>query len=255
MNHLVVSVSPDSSLDLLAKFADIILLDSDQLSLDLVRYNSLYIRSHFGQSETLPQKYTDQINTIVRSVRTANPDIKIIDGADSVAKIVEFEDKWRQYEKFDDLMPKTRLLDDVTDLTEFARPVFKKRLSSRGSGVTWDTANVLRPTADWIIQESLDIIEELRIYIINSEVYPIGAVRQSQTTTQNAHAISSRHLTQDEINFAMQVSSKAQGMDILGLDIARTRNGKLHLLEANRSPGFAVFEKLTGTNLASFLYV
>lgn len=254
MKHLVVAVSPDSSLELLGYFADIIVLDKEPLPTSMPLYDTLYIRSHFGQPTTLPQNFHTEIKDLVQQAKQENPDIKFIDDADTVDKILAFEDKWLQYKTFSDFMPKTQLLDDELNIASFERPVFKNRLSSRGNGVTWNIEKVTSFAGDWIIQESLDIAEELRVYMIRGEVYPIGAVRQSMTSEQNTQAVGSCHLTQGEIDFSLKISRQAHSMDIVGLDIARTSDGKLCLMEVNRSPGFAAFAKLTGVNLASLLY-
>ena len=85
-------------------------------------------------------------------------------------------------------------------------------------------------------------------------MYPIGAVRHSMTQEQATQAVDSRKLTQDEIDFAQKVGQQAPHLDIVGLDIARTTDGRSCLIEVNRSPGFAKFHTLTGVNLADILY-
>jgi glutathione synthase/RimK-type ligase-like ATP-grasp enzyme len=140
------------------------------------------------------------------------------------------------------------------DVSSFDRPVFKNRLSSHGNGVTWNIHETTSPRQDWLVQESLDIYEELRVYVINGKVYPIGAVRQSKILDQNTQAIDSRPLETDEIDFSSRIGQQVPFMDIIGLDIARNSDGKLYLMEVNRSPGFGNFAMLTGVNLASFLY-
>lgn len=254
MKHLVVAVSPDSSLELLGSFADIIVLDKEPLPTSLPCYATLYIRSHFGQPATLPQNFRTEIIDLVQQVKQVNPDIKFIDDVDTVDKILAFENKWLQYKTFSDFMPKTQLLDDKLNIASFERPVFKNRLSSRGNGVTWNIENITSFAGDWIIQESLIIAEELRVYVIHGKVYPIGAIRQSMTLEHNTQAVGFRHLTPGEIDFALKISRQAHTMDIIGLDIARTSDEKLYLMEVNRSPGFAAFAKFTGVNLASLLY-
>lgn len=254
MKNLVIAVSPDSSLELLGAYADIIVLDNDALPDDLPFYDTLYIRSHFGQASTLPQVYRTEIDGLVQQAKQDNPNIKFIDDTYTVDKILAIEDKWLQYKTFGYFMPRTQLLNEGLDTSSFERPIFKNRLSSHGNGVTWDIEKVTKPTEDWLIQESLDIIEELRVYIIHDRVYPIGAIRQSKTLQQSTQAVDSRRLTQEEIEFSLGIGKQSPNMDIIGIDIARTSEGKLYLIEVNRSPGFGVFAKLTGINLAGFLY-
>lgn len=254
MKHLVITVSPDSSIELLKVFADVIVLDKDPLPSKIPYYETIYIRSHFGQDATLPQAFRKEIEDVVKRAKIENPSIKFIDGTDTVDKILSAEDKWLQYESFGDLMPRTVLFNQKENVLDFKRPVFKNRFSSHGNGVTWEMKNVTDPTNSWVIQESLDISEELRVYIINRQVYPIGAIRQSKNQDQNTQAIDSRHLAQSEIAFSEKVTKHARRMDIMGIDIARTADGKLYLMEVNRSPGFGKFNELTGINLASSLY-
>jgi len=254
MKHLVVAVSPDSSLELLGEYADILVLDKEPAPDTIPFYESLYIRSHFGQPSTLPQVFRKEIEHIVQQAKITNPNIKFIDATDTVEKILATEDKWQQYERFSTFMPKTQLLNEKADTASFVHPVFKNRLSSRGNGVTWDIEQVTGLREDWLIQESIDIIEELRVYVIHGKVYPVGAIRQSKSLVQNTQAVDYRELKDEEIEFSSKVADKAPNLDIIGLDIARASDNKLYLMEANRSPGFGVFNKLTGINLASFLY-
>ncbi len=46
--------------------------------------------------------------------------------------IVRFEDKWSRYQLFSNLMPRTEVYANNTDVSSFKRPIFKKRLSSSG---------------------------------------------------------------------------------------------------------------------------
>lgn len=254
MKNLVITVSPESSIDLLRTFADIIVLDKEPVPNKLPSYETLYIRSHFGHPSTLPEVFRSEIENIVKLAKQENPDVKFIDNTDTVDKVLEAEDKWNQYKIFSSFMPKTKLLGNNLDVSGFNHPVFKNRLSSHGNGVTWDIKETTSPRHDWLIQETIDINEELRVYVINGKVYPIGAVRQSKTSNHNMQALGSRPLDLDEIEFSSRIRQKAASMDIIGLDIARNSDGKLYLMEANRSPGFGKFATLTGINLASFLY-
>ena len=254
MKNLVIAVSPDSSLELLGAFADVIVLDKEPVPSTIPFYETLYIRSHFGQPSTLPQVFRAEIEDIVQRAKNANPNIKFIDGTSSVDEIVAIEDKWQQYKTFRGFMPNTKLLSDDANISGFIHPVYKNRLSSHGNGVTWDIKGITEPKEDWLIQESIDIVDELRIYVIRGEVYLVGAIRRSKTFDQSTQAIDARPLAQDEIDFSLKIAQLVPNMDIIGLDIARNSDGKLYLMEVNRSPGFGVFAQLAKVNLASFLY-
>lgn len=254
MKHLVISVSSDSSLDLLSPYADILVLDDNESEFNNAVYETVYIRSHFSHPSLMPQNFRDEIDTLVKQAQDTNPAVRFIDSMDTVDSIVAFEDKWLQYKAFSKFMSRTELYTNELGSESFKRPIYKNRLSSRGSGITWDKAKVIESSAGWIIQETLDIQEELRIYIIFGEVYPYGAVKQSMTEGNKAEGINSRALTQDEIEFSSSLVKEASHLDMVGIDIARTADGTLKLIEVNRSPGFAKFYELTRVNLAQNLY-
>ncbi len=254
MRNVVIAVSPDSSLNLLKPYADIIILDNESVPDSLETYKTVYIRSHFSQPSTLPQNFRSEIQGIVQHAKHTNSDVRFVDGLDNVDEIVDFEDKWRQYKTFGKYMPRTELLSQETNVTDFTKPLFKKRLSSRGSGVTWNIKETSNTEDSWIVQESLNIQEELRVYVICGEVYPICTIRRNMTSNTSSEVIDSRKLTQEEIDFSSNIMNMAPDMDFVGLDIAFTSGGDLKLMEVNRSPGFAKFHKLTDINLASVLY-
>lgn len=254
MKHLVVTVSPDSSIDLLRSYADVVLLDAESLPELKTAYDTLYIRSHFSSPATLPQNFRSQIDSIVQTVHSTHPHVRYIDNMSTVDAIVAFEDKWHQYVLFGEFMPRTELYDNSVDLASFSRPVFKKRLSSRGSGVTWDETKTSNTSNEWIVQESLDIVEELRVYVVHGEVYPTGVVHQSKTEDTDVVVLNSRALTSAEMDFSKRVMRGALAIEAAGIDMARTADGRLWLMEVNRSPGFAKFYDHTGVNLADALY-
>ena len=254
MKNLVIAVSPDSSLELLQPFADILVLDKRLIDYGDKFYETVYIRSHFSQQSTSPENFRNEIDRIVQQVKAKNLNVKFIDNVDNVDTIVAFEDKWLQYVTFAKFMPRTEIYSNNISTSSFVRPVFKNRLSSRGSGVTWDKDKVSRLRSDWIVQESLEIQEELRVYIIRDEVYPVGVVKQSMTEGSKAQGLSSRSLRYDEISFLTNIIKQVPKLEFVGIDIARSTNGGLNLIEVNRSPGFARFFDLTGVNLAHQLY-
>lgn len=254
MKHLVIGVSAESSLELLGSFADIVELDKGVVAGQDVAYDTVYIRSHFSKPSLSPEYFRSEIEALVQRAKNNNPHVRFVDGMDTVDAILAFEDKWHQYKLFGSFMPRTEEYDERTDVASFIRPIYKNRVSSNGAGVTWDAIKAVRSNNQWIIQESLNIQEELRIYILFGEVYPVGAVRRTMTEGQKAQAIDFRTLTEDEMSFSLNVLKQAPSLDVVGIDIARTADGTLSLMEVNRSPGFAKFEELTGINLASVIY-
>lgn len=254
MKNLVVSVSADSSLELLGEHADIVLLDKHPYLNIQSLYDTAYIRSHFSQQFMQPQNFRSEIESIVAQVKSVNPNVKFIDSMDNVDAIVAFEDKWHQYQIFRELMPLTELCDGSPYTLVVRSPVYKQRLSSRGSGVTWNKDNVTTTKGEWIAQNSLDIQEELRVYAINTNIHPTGIVKKSMEEGVKAEGTSARKLSKDEMQFVSYVTDRAPRLDIVGIDMARTAAGDLKLIEVNRSPGFAKFFELTGVNLANEIY-
>ncbi len=82
----------------------------------------------------------------------------------------------------------------------------------------WDINKVVGSQNDWIVQKSLDIAQELRVYVIYGNVYPVGTIRQSMSMTQKAQAVSFRELTLDEIEFASKVWQVVPYLDMVGHD-------------------------------------
>jgi hypothetical protein len=254
MKHLVLTTSPDSSIDLLKEFADVIVLDKEPVPEEIMFYDTLYIRSNFSKSSTRPEMFQSQTDDIVQRVKQKNPEVTFLDDTYTVEKILSIEDKWNQYKIFSKYMPNTKLLSGDLDVSSFNRPVFKNRLSSQGNGVTWNLSETTNPSKDWIVQESLEIAEELRIYVIKNRVYPIATVRQSKTLNKGVKALDFRNLESSELEFASLIEQRVPSLDFIGLDVAINFDGKLYLIEVNRSPGFGKFTSLTGINLARFLY-
>ena len=252
MKHLVISVSVESSLELLGQHADIILLDKESSFEIKDFYETVYIRSHFSTPALQPLQFDAAIKSIVEQVLHVNPEVKFIDQMSTAAAITAFEDKWHQYELFSEFMPHTELLNATNPPGSTDQAIYKRRLSSRGVGVQWTPP--IESLGDWVRQEPLSIAEELRVYVIRGEVYPVAAIRQSKTQEQAVQAVAYRQLSPEEKDFALRISLKAPDLDMIGLDIVRTSDDELKLLEVNRSPGFGAFEKLTEFNLADILY-
>lgn len=253
MNHLVLSVTHDSSLALLERYADVAVLDGPEHPLLHHPYDSVYIRSHFGSPETMPQKLENDINAIVETVRKHNPSVRFIDGVHSVEQILEHEDKWRQYLRYQEFMPFTRLLSEMGDTATGEKLIYKHRLASRGTGVTWDEPKDVVNPSDWIAQQSIAIQEEVRVYAVRGQILPIGAVRHSKSLEQETIAVRARALSLEERTFCANIAAMTDA-DVLGLDIVRSVDGAYYLLEVNRSPGFAAYAELSGVNVAALLY-
>lgn len=202
----------------------------------------------------MPQKFRTRIDQIVHDGKQNNRSIRFVDTIASVDQLLDIEDKWLQFQKYSDLMPDTQLFHGERQNSQFVRPVYKKRLSSRGAGVTWDSSIVFSNHHDWVVQESIDIKEELRVYLVAGSVYPIATVRSSKTSQQRTKALTTRYLSESETVFCREVADRSSSLDFVGIDIARDRSDNLYLIEVNRSPGFSAFFDMTHVNLAQLLY-
>lgn len=250
--HLLVTTTADSSLECFRPFCDILLLDSDgflDVNNSIVNYGSVYIRSQFNKPEVMPQRFQQQIDAIGRQARQMG--VSVIDNMATVQEIVNFEDKWHQYQLFREYMPETWLATGVNDVE---KPIiYKKRISSRATGIAWRREDIMGDENEWICQRMLDIEEELRVYVVRGVVIEGLAVRQSKTADQKVKVVGARKITADEMRFAQAVHQQSPQLDLIGLDIAVTPDG-LQLIEVNRSPVFASFTRETSLNLASILY-
>ncbi|MGI6612000.1 MAG: ATP-grasp domain-containing protein [Candidatus Nanosyncoccaceae bacterium] len=249
--HLLVTTTADLSIEQFRPLCDIVLLNDSQSS-DKIRaiedYRSVYVRSHFSRPDVMPQNFTQQIDEIGRLAR--QHDIPLIDNMGTAQEIVNFEDKWRQYQIFSECMPKTQL---ATKQPDNKSVIFKKRISSRATGIVWRREDIVGDLADWICQPLLNIQEELRVYIVRGEVIKTAAVRQSKTTNQAVKVVGVRELTEKEESFAQLVHQRRPELDFIGLDIVITPE-ELRLIEVNRSPDFASFARESQLNLVEKLY-
>lgn len=162
-----------------------------------------------------------------------------------------FEDKWRQYTILGDFMPKTDVLRRGMDT---AGKIIKKRISSRGKAVLFDTSSISSGYDDYIVQDMMKIIKEYRVYMVCGSLVGTVSVKTSKTKTQKVKVDHTEPITGDVRQFCEQVSRLVPQLDLVGIDVARTPEG-LRLIEINRAPQFKHFAELTGLNLAETLLV
>lgn len=250
--HVLVTTTADLSIEQFRPFCQIILLDSSQSFDDssvISRCHSVYIRSQFNNPRTMPYNFTQRIDAIGRIARECR--VPIIDQMGTVQEIVDFEDKWQQFQKFGEYMPRTTL---ATDTALDGGPViFKKRISSRATGIAWSRREIVGDPRDWVCQALLEVEEELRVYIIRGEVVDIAAVRQNKTVDQKIRVTGVRKITKEEKRFAKGVYQRYPQLDFIGIDVALTPDGP-RLIEVNRSPIFSSFTRESQRNLAESLY-
>jgi len=250
MKHLVVTTRSDLSVEQLQPFTDVLFLEelhgNNPVSQE---YASVYFRSHFSRPATMPQNFAAEIDMITEQF--VGQDVYFVDHVTNVEAILAIEDKWSQYQLLGEYMPETYLASESPLGGQSL--IFKKRLSSRASGIAWSRDEISGDLIDWIVQPRLEILEELRIYAVRGVICPMAAVRQSKTENQKVKVTELRPLSNEEIAFAEHVCSKIPQLDFVGLDVVVTPEGPA-LIEVNRSPDFAAFTKIADANLAEQLY-
>ncbi len=96
-----------------------------------------------------------------------------------------------------------------------------------------------------IIQEKIDIQEEYRVFIIGNK--SLGTcMKKNKSLEIPASTVAFEYTRDEEIeNFALKAASCQHG-DIFGVDVARTKEGELFVIECNRNPNFTLFRESSG---------
>ena len=248
-NNLVVTTKIDKDVPSFINRATIAFLEDYDNYKDEIfskKFDTIYFRSQFSSVDTMPQNFKKAINKIGSVFQQSY----FIDHTKNLSEILDFEDKWRQYERFGEFMPRTwKINGDVTT----DRVIYKKRLSSKTRGISFDPADIIN-SDEWLAQEMVDIQQELRVYTIRDHVYPVGAIKSSKHNRDAQVLIhDKRQLSRVEVGFISKIIKKCPEMDLLGLDIALTKEGPI-LIEVNRSPLFQKILNLGESDMAELLY-
>ena len=204
-------------------------------------YDVIYFRDPFNTAAYDLRSIEEDM----AKVRTASPNAYIVDRAGQLSDVL-LEDKWIQYQLFSAFMPLTSLASSGVVLKgELA----KRRISSRGKGIYFEGSAVPGKTDDYIFQHRLDIENEYRCYVIDGRVVPSVAVRTSKTTETRVKTKKLIGIPEAVRRFVEAVYKSGPELDFVGYDIAVTESG-LYLLEANRSPQFTLYNRLSHENLA-----
>lgn len=156
-----------------------------------------------------------------------------------------FEDKYCQFMKHSGYIPNAFLTSDGTFLN--GKHLAKKRISQHAKDICFNEANF---DDDYIIQDSMDIQEELRVYVIFNNLVEQATIKTSKSPDSKVKVIGKRHLTEKEKAICKKIAALS-GLDFIGIDLAILKNGELKLIEANRSPQFKRFVELYGESSLS----
>ncbi len=212
-------------------------------------YTIAYFRDPYNTPKN--QGWELKIKPLLERIQKLN-----LPSIDKITKLDNFliEDKWRQYQCYKNLMPKTQLLDGTINYDSSIH-FLKKRISSRSKGVLFSSDSIPSSQLDnYIVQEKLEIKEEYRIFTLFGQIIQPAEIKSSKTKRTKVKVNRDKTLkinTQLE-QFITRIMHKTD-VDFAGLDIALTQSGEYKLIEVNRSPQFKAFFEITGVNLASKL--
>lgn len=210
--------------------------------MEATRFDFIYLRDPFTDPR-LPLREVRQKCTAIMQGRGKG---YMVDDIKTESDIF-FEDKWNQYGVFADLMPSTRIM--RKDDRALEGMIFKKRISSRAQGIVFDGRKIEKGFSGFIVQERLSIKKEYRVFVIFGKVWDIVEMKSSKVENQKVKVLRKLRISGRLLRFSNEVAGRMD-FDFVGLDIAEMPDGRLFLLEANRSCLFNGFYRLTGVNLA-----
>ena len=244
MNSLVLTTKSDLSAHLFEPFAEVKFLEYiDEIERD---YEVIYLRDPFNVKDTMLDLFKLKINHLLQ-----NQPAVYIDGVKNFSDTYDYEDKWRQWENFGaSLMPQTWQAD--YERSKNAETIAKKRISTRSRAVVAEIPEDA-DLSEWILQNKVDIEEEIRVYVIGDRVFPIVMLKTSKFQGGKVKVFGTRNITDEEAAFTRKCLRRIPRIDFVGFDIARDKNNKLFLIEANRSPQFVSWEKKHSIDMANDL--
>ena len=231
----IITTAKDLSANIFANHGWDVILYSDQTS-EPKHYDTIYFRDPFNDESVRPFA-EEYVNNAFASFSWD----KSIDGIQSFAQMRDLEDKYLQYQTYQDLMPRTYLPSECD--FEKGKHLAKKRLSQRSKDIKFELESALND--DWIIQDLMDIREELRVYAIFGKVIPQATIKSSKHIDTKVKVVGERELNTDEIELCTKIAQLSQ-LDFIGLDLAILENGNRKLIEVNRSPQFKRFVDIYG---------
>lgn len=192
-----------------------------------------------------------QIQKAVNYVLKNRKKSAFIDNISSFQDIL-FEDKFNQYQTFQDLMPETYILSEYNQEEEGIW-IIKKRISSRARDVHFTRKRVAQAEYEnYIVQRIIPVNKEYRIIGVGDVLLDQVLVKTPKTPTSKVKVVGHEHLSHDLKEFALECMNRLN-YDLFGLDIVQSTNGTYHLLEVNRSPQFSSYYAQVGINPAESL--
>ena len=212
-------------------------------------YDQVYFRDPFNDPASPTSD--ERLMQVLTEFFEKNPQAYSLDG---IREVQDFylEDKYLQYQKFgSDVMPETVLATEIGEWREGL--ILKKRISCRSRDIYFAVPE-FGLTEDYIVQRRERIRQELRAFYVRGKVCAVAEIRSTKTETQKVKALGWRELTKEEMDFIAQAMQKMPKLDFVGVDLALLEDGRKVLIEVNRSPQFAAYYRITGTNVADELF-
>lgn len=207
-------------------------------------YDYIYFGYHFRDINK--EASSELLNVVLKNKKSAY----VIDSIKTIEDIY-FEDKWLQYQYFSKFMPKTQLLNSLSDSNN-DKYITKERISGRAEGIFFNSIGLDKNNCNkYIIQDKMDIQKEYRIYVICNKILPKATVKSSKTSTSQVKVIGSEVISPNIIKFVEKILTK-NTFDLIGLDLALTESGPF-LIEINRTCLFNSYFTQTNINLAKVL--
>lgn len=249
MKSALFTTHADLALPLWEPNVDTIYYYNDELPATFPQFDKVYFRDPFN--DPTDPTLDSRLEEITTQFFHNNSDCYSIDHVHTVEDFY-IEDKWRQFYQFGkDFMPETWLARE----REFVpgEMVVKKRISCRCRDVHFEIPEGANLDS-YIVQHRVNIVQEMRVFYLNGQVFRTAETRTSKTETQGVKVIGEIQLTDEQMDFVKRAMAKFPELDFVGVDLAVLDDGSLAIIEINRSPQFKGFYKVTGINLAELVF-
>ena len=131
--------------------------------------------------------------------------------------------------------------------------VVKKRISCRCRDVHFEIPEDVNLDS-YIVQRRVNIIQEMRVFYLNGQVFRTAETRTSKTENSGVKVLGEIQLTDEQMNFVAKAMTKFPELDFIGADLAVLDDGSFAIIEINRSPQFKRFYEVTNINLAELVF-
>lgn len=116
-------------------------------------------------------------------------------------------------------------------------------------------AKILHPDSGWLVQEYIAASREFEVYVVGFKAiasilgFEIKNGFKADVKKYSVITQPSEHKNYSQILNLAQTAAKVLGRELCKVDILESQ-GRLYILEVNRSPGLVSFESLMGYNMA-----